>query len=300
MNGIVAIFIIYDWTTNEILATPVKNMAEKKIVSCYKQHVTYLTKRGFKPILNIIDNVASKDVQAYLEAENVNIKLVEPHNHRVNAAKQAIQTFNNHLIAGLSTCNASFPSLLWNKILPQSQDSLNMLRTSQVPPKLSEYSVLEGIHDFNRHPWTPPGTRSTIFNPPETRTSFGPRAIDVWYIGPTPQHYRCYNFFLPSTGGIRTSGQATFYPQHCTVPKETLMDETSHIATYLVTAIQRLRSKEERHPSCHAQALAKIAEIFNRKTCDMPMVNNPTHQTSTQLTAPVIISTSPCVNQGNN
>ena len=144
----------------------------------------------------------------------MNIQLVEPHNHRVDAAERAIQTFKNHLISGLSTCDASFPSLLWNKIVPQAQDSLNMLLTSRVHPKLSVYSVLEVIHDFNRHPWDPPGTRATMFNPPETRTSFGPRAIDAWYIGPAPQHCPCYNFFLPSTGGIRTSGKATFYPQH--------------------------------------------------------------------------------------
>ena len=129
------------------------------------------------------------------------------------------------------------------------------------------------------------------------RTSFVPRAIDAWYIGPAPQHYRCYNLFLPSTGGIRTSGQATFYPQHFTVPKETPMDETSRIVASLVTAIQRLRSKEERYPLCHVQALAKLADIFNRKTCDMPMVNNPTHHTSTQPTASAIISTAPRVHQ---
>ena len=151
MDGMVAIFIVYNWTMNAILATPVKNMAEEKIVGCFKQKITYLTKRGFKAILNIIDNVASKAVQVYLEAENVNIQLVEPHNHRVNAAERLIQTFKNHLSAGLSTCNASLPSLLWNKIVPQAQDSLNMLRTSRVHPKLSAYSVLEGIHDFNIH-----------------------------------------------------------------------------------------------------------------------------------------------------
>ena len=148
-------------------------------------------------------------MQVYLEAENVNIQLVEPHNHRVNAAERAIQTLKNHLIAGLSTWDASFPSLLWNKIVPQAQDSINMLRTSRVHPRLLAYSVLEGIHDFNRHPWALLGTRGTIFNPPETRTSFGPHAIDAWYIGPAPQHYCCYNFFLPSTRGICTIRQVT-------------------------------------------------------------------------------------------
>ena len=40
----VEIFIIYDWTTNAILATHVKNMAEETILSCFKQHITYLYK----------------------------------------------------------------------------------------------------------------------------------------------------------------------------------------------------------------------------------------------------------------
>jgi hypothetical protein len=100
------------------------------------------------------------------------------------------------MIAGLSTCDENFPSLLWDRIVPQAQDSLNMLRTSRTHPQLSAYHVLEGAHDFNRIPWAPPGTRATIFNPPETRTSWGPRAINAWYIGPAPKHYRCY-----TTGG---------------------------------------------------------------------------------------------------
>ena len=91
-------------------------MAEETIVICFKQQITYLTKRGFKHILIIIDSVVSKAVQVYLEAKNLNIKLVEPHNHRVNAAERAIQTFNNNVIAGLSTYNASLPSLFWKKL----------------------------------------------------------------------------------------------------------------------------------------------------------------------------------------
>ena len=93
MYGMVAIFIIYDCTTNTILATPVKNMSEGTIVSCFKKNIAHLTKRGFKPIINIINNVASKAVQAYQEAKNVGIQLVEPHNHRVNASERAILLF---------------------------------------------------------------------------------------------------------------------------------------------------------------------------------------------------------------
>ena len=142
MDGMVAIFIVYDWTTNAIIVNPVKNKKEETIVECFKKNIEYLSKRGFKTVLNIINNVATRAVQAYLEKENVDIQLVEPHNHGVNAADRAIKTFKNHLIMGLSTCDASLPSLFWDKIIPQAQDSLIMLQTSRVHPNLSAYSVL--------------------------------------------------------------------------------------------------------------------------------------------------------------
>ena len=82
-----------------------------------------------------------------------------------------------------------------------------MLRTSRVHPKLSEFHVLEGQHDFNIVPFGPPGTRGTIFNPPETRGSYVPRALDCWYMSLAQDHYRGMHSKIPSTGGYRTSDQ---------------------------------------------------------------------------------------------
>jgi hypothetical protein len=104
-DSMTAIFILYDWTSNAILATPVKDGKDDTTISTFEENIKYLTNRGFKPVLNIIDNVASKAIQAYLEEHDIQIQLVEPHNHRVNAAERAIQTFKNHMIAGLSTCH---------------------------------------------------------------------------------------------------------------------------------------------------------------------------------------------------
>ena len=63
MNGMQAIFIMYDWTTNAILASPKKYAKSETIVDCFKQNITYLSKRGFKPVYNVIDNVATKAIK---------------------------------------------------------------------------------------------------------------------------------------------------------------------------------------------------------------------------------------------
>ena len=94
-----------------------------------------------------------------------------------------------------------------------------MLRTSRVHPKFSAFHVLEGQHDFNRLPFGPPGTRGTIFNPPETRGSYGPRALECWYVGPAWDHYRGMHFQIPSPGGYITSAQYKMYPTHVQIPR---------------------------------------------------------------------------------
>ena len=87
------ILIMYDWTSNAILATQNKETKAETIVDCFKQNITYLAKRGFKPVYNIIENVATKAIKAYLESENIKVQFVTPYDHRVNAAERANTNF---------------------------------------------------------------------------------------------------------------------------------------------------------------------------------------------------------------
>ena len=99
-----------------------------------------------------------------------------------------------------------------------------MLQTSRVHLKLSAYHVLEGVDDFNKNPWAPPATRATILNPPNLRASWDQRALlDAWYVGPAWDHYRALMFYVPSTGGMQISSSSQLYPEHCKVPRKTVI-----------------------------------------------------------------------------
>ena len=129
IHGMTVMFIMYDWTFNAILVTPIKGPKAETIVECLKKNITYLSKRGFKPLYNIIDNVVTKAMKTYIESKRIKVQFVTPYDHIVNAAERAIQTFKNHTISGLCICDEAFPSILWGKLIQQSQDTLNMLRT---------------------------------------------------------------------------------------------------------------------------------------------------------------------------
>ena len=162
MDGKQAISIMYDWTTTAILAKTITYAKAETIVECFEQNIKYLAKRGFKPVCNVINNVATNAIKTYLESEKIKVQFVTTCDHRVIATKRAIQTFKNHTISGLCVCDKEFLSILWCKIIKQAQDTLNMLRTSQIHPKLSTFRVLEDHYDFNKVPFRPLGTRATI------------------------------------------------------------------------------------------------------------------------------------------
>ena len=65
-----------------------------------------------------------------MHQEGVDLQLVPPYLRRTDAAKRAIQTYKDHLVTGLSSCDPSFPLQLWDRILQQATLMLNLLRPS--------------------------------------------------------------------------------------------------------------------------------------------------------------------------
>ena len=107
-----SILIVYDWTRNAIMAQPVKDLKDDTVTTAFWDKFNFLKSRGFKPVFNIIDNVVSKAIKTYINSKDIKIQMVEPNNHRPNAADQAIQTWKNHFIAGLCSTDDNFPAVL--------------------------------------------------------------------------------------------------------------------------------------------------------------------------------------------
>ena len=78
-----------------------------------------------------MDSECSKAIKNFIKKEKVDIQLVEPHNHRVNAAEPTVKAAKYHTIAGRATVNITCPLRLWCEFVPQIQDTLNMMRTSR-------------------------------------------------------------------------------------------------------------------------------------------------------------------------
>jgi hypothetical protein len=220
-DGNVCFFVLYHYESNAILASPIAGLDDVSIFKAYKKYFEELTAKGFKPKLNIMDNQATKHIKKFLTEHNCKLQVVEPHNHRVNATKCAIQTFKGAFIAALATTDCDFPLQLWDRLTPQVQDTLNLLRASRIDPTKSAYETLNGPYDWNRYPLAPAGCKAVVYEDRDTRGLWASRGVDAFYLSPAIDHYRCDHYYVPETRAYRISGSSELFPQHCQLPSLT-------------------------------------------------------------------------------
>jgi hypothetical protein len=124
--------VLYDYDSNAILVEPLRSRSDGNVLAGYSILYERLTAAGCKPHLNIMDNEASTAVKRQILKSGADYQLVEPHNHRVNAAERAIHTWKNHFIACLCSTDPHFPIRLWDRLIPQAELTLNLLRQSRI------------------------------------------------------------------------------------------------------------------------------------------------------------------------
>ena len=197
-----------------------------------------LEQRGLKPRVHFLDNECPNILKAFMHEKDETYQLVPPHIHRRNSAERAIGIFKDHFIAGLACLPNKFPLRLWCYLIPQAVLTLNLLRPSRINPNLSAHVQLHGAFDFNATPLDPPGTEVLIHEKPSERGTWAFRGIDGWYIGPSPEHYRCYKCIMVKTNRVRISDTVQFFPSKCDMPFSSSVDNATQAIQQLAHAIK--------------------------------------------------------------
>jgi hypothetical protein len=136
-----------------------------------------------------MDNQATKHIKKFLNKNKCKLQLIELHNHRVNVAERTIQTFKDAFIVALATTDSDFPLQLWDRLMLQVQDTLNMMRTSKINPAILAYEALNRPYDWNRYPLAPLGCKAVVYEDGDTQGLWASRGVDAWYLGPSQDHY---------------------------------------------------------------------------------------------------------------
>jgi hypothetical protein len=124
-----------------------KSRSASEWVKAYEHIHQELTDKGFNPKLQTLHNEASATLKNLFTTNDVGYQLFPPYCHRLNAAERAIRTFKEHFMARLSSVDPTFPLYLWDRLLPQAEITLNLLRTSRLHPQLSAAAHFHGLID---------------------------------------------------------------------------------------------------------------------------------------------------------
>ena len=161
--------VIIEIDSNSIWAEPMKNRTEGETMLVRRRALTRMKKCGIKPKHQVLDNKASAAYKQDIAESDMSYELVPPNNHQRNIAEKAIQAWKDHFVTVLSSTNNNFPMHLWCQILPQAERQINLLRQSNVNPKISAYSHLYGPHNYNANPFVPVGMDTLTHEKPNKR-----------------------------------------------------------------------------------------------------------------------------------
>ena len=136
------ILVVYVYKLNAPLMVAIKSRKDEDMVAAFTSMYQELKLHGHKPALHVLDNECSRAVKTYIQSNHTEIQLVEPHNHRVNAAEVAVKAVKYHTLAHLATIDPNCPLQIWCKFVKQIQITLLLLRTSRIDKKKSACEAL--------------------------------------------------------------------------------------------------------------------------------------------------------------
>ena len=183
-----------------------------------------MTKSGITVKKHMLGNEASEEFLQTIEQQGIEYQKVPLHRHHQNAAEKAISTFKDHFTAILVGVDKNFPRHLWDRLLPQAESTLNMLRATNIAPKILAYAYIYGQHDFNRVPLAPLGCTVLIHNEPTTRKTWENHASEGYYIKTSREHFRCYKTWTTKTRSIQVADTVFFKHQYITMPTVSKVD----------------------------------------------------------------------------
>jgi hypothetical protein len=185
---------------------------------------------------------------------------VPPHFNRRNAAERAFRNFKEHFVAGLSSVDPTFPLHLWDRLLPQAEITLNLLRTSRLHPQLSAAAHFHGLVDYNKTAFAPPGCKIIAHEKPGNRRTWAPHGQHDYSLGPAMHHYRCQNVYISSRASERIVDTLEFFPHNYQ------MLQLSSTGRLIMAAEEMTDALQNPHP----EVLAELATIFKLKLRQNP------------------------------
>ncbi len=252
------IMVITESNSDIILVEAMKKCSSGEMIRAYQKLIDRLHATGIIPKHHILNNECSDEFKETIKCNKMTYQLVPPHNHRRNCTKKAIQTFKDHFVAILCGADNEFPLNLWDLLLPQAENMLNMLCPSWMTPTISAYTYLWGQHDYNSNPFALLSCKVEAHLVPGIREMWAPHTTSGFYVGSSWEHYCCHKVFISDTGRTWICSTVFFKHKYLTMPTLTPSDALIRATNNLTNAIAGIIPP----PNITTDAIDQLINIF--------------------------------------
>jgi hypothetical protein len=161
---------------------------------------------------------------------------------------------------------------LWDRLLPQAEITLSLLRTYRLHQQLSAAAHYHGLMDYNKTAFAPSGCKIIAHKRPDKRRNWDPHGQHGYSLGPAMHHYRCQNVYISTTASERIVDTLEFFPHNYQMPQLSSTDRL------LMAAKDMMNAFHNPHPDVPfasvgddtVQALTDLAAIFKLKLQQAP------------------------------
>ena len=254
------IMVMVEIDSNAILVEPIKSRKDPELTRAYRSLMTRLGRSGIVPIKHILDNEVSEAMKDVIRDEyKMQMELAPPGCHRRNAAEVAIRNFKAHFLSILAGVADDFPMQLWDKLLPQAEITVNLIRQSNATPTVSAYAHLSGPFDYNKMPLAPMGCAVQVHEKTDKRGTWSYHSVDGWYLSTSPEHYRTHRCYVKDTGAERLTDTAQFSHKRITNPEVTAADKVMHAIADCIRQIKAVGSGDHATDERQLHQLSELA-----------------------------------------
>eukprot|EP00804_Cyclotella_cryptica_P010308 CCRYP_012223-RA/>CCRYP_012223-RA protein AED:0.11 eAED:0.15 QI:0/0/0/1/0/0.5/2/0/935 len=292
--------LAYHCDSNAILVEPFQSRHDRHRITAHGRIMTCLKEKGHIIQHQILDNEASKEYRRTITDDwKATYQLVPPNVHRANTAERAIQTFKEHFLSILAGIDISFPNYLWDKLLPQTELTLNLLRQATIAPSLSAWEAFHGAFNYDATPLGPMGCPVIIHNKASTRKSWDFRGRDGFSIGPALLHYRCFQVVDSATKNLIISDTVEFRHNYLSQPEVSYEDRLLHAINFLSTAIADAPANALNAQLSAIESLRNLFALWTAGPSTTPPAPVPlTRPTPSQAIPPSTPTNSPSTSKG--
>ena len=267
--------------SNAILVKPMKSREDEEMKRAYQHLLLRLKRAGVVPKKHVLDNEVSDSMKDMIRDDyHIELELVPPGCHRRNAAEVAIRNFKAHFLSILAGVADDFPIQLWDRLLPQAEITLNLLRQSNATPAVSAYAHLCGPFDYNKMPLAPMGCKVQVHEKTDNRGTWAFHSVYGWYLYTSPEHYRTHVCHIKDTRAERLSDTVEFQCKQTTQPTVTPADKLMNAIVICAKTIEGLSMGEadeeirDLNPLMEATTLAQHGE----QACEEAAATVPTER----------------------